>query len=87
MSTATPAAMGIDRSRAHAAAAIAVTVRVTKSSELNAPKTGARSTPARLAMKLETIQAMATTPLALTPSSWTRRRLSTAARICSPRLV
>ncbi len=38
-------------------------------------------------MKLETIQATATTPLALTPSSWTRRRLSTAARICSPRLV
>ncbi len=38
-------------------------------------------------MKLETTQAMATTPLAFTPSSWTSRRLSTAPRICSPRGV
>ncbi len=38
-------------------------------------------------MKLDTIHATATTPLPLTPSSWTRRRLSTAARICRPRLV
>ena len=47
MSTATPAAMGSDRSIAHAAAAMAVTVRVTNSFELNAPYTGANSTPAR----------------------------------------
>ena len=38
-------------------------------------------------MKLDTTHATATTPSALTPSSCTRRRLSTAARICSPRLV
>ncbi len=38
-------------------------------------------------MKLDTIQATATTPLPLTPSSCTSRRLSTAARICRPRLV
>ena len=87
MSTATPAAIGSDRSNAQAAAAMAVTVRVTNSSELKLPNCGARITPARLAMKLEMIQASATTPLALTPSSWTSRRLSTAPRICRPRLV
>jgi hypothetical protein len=87
MSTATPAAIGSERSIAHAAAAMAVTVRVTNSSELKAPYTGASSTPARAAMKLEMIHATATTPLALMPSSWTSRRLSTAPRICSPRLV
>ena len=38
-------------------------------------------------MKLEMIQANATTPLALMPSSCTSRRLSTAPRICRPRLV
>ena len=38
-------------------------------------------------MKLETIQATATTPFPLTPSSCTSRRLSTAARIWRPRLV
>ena len=37
MRTATPAAMGSERSIAHAAAAIAVTVRVTNSSELKNP--------------------------------------------------
>ena len=37
MRTATPAAMGSERSIAHAAAAMAVTVRVTNSSELKAP--------------------------------------------------
>ena len=37
ISTATPAAMGRERNIAHAAAAIAVTVRVTNSSELNEP--------------------------------------------------
>ena len=37
MRTATPAAMGNERSMAHAAAAMAVTVRVTNSSELKAP--------------------------------------------------
>ena len=35
-------------------------------------------------MRLETAQATATTRPALTPSSWTRRRLSTAPRICRP---
>ena len=87
ISTATPAAIGIDRSSAHAAAAIAVTVRVAKLSAVNAPNTGASSTPARPAMKLEMTQATSTTPLAFTPSSWTSRRLSTAPRICRPRLV
>ena len=38
-------------------------------------------------MKLETAQATATTPPEFTPSSCTRRRLSTAPRICRPRLV
>ena len=47
----------------------------------------AKSTPASPAIKLEMTQANATTPSAFTPSSWTRRRLSTAPRICSPRLV
>ena len=37
MSTATPAAMGSERSMAQAAAAMAVTVRVTNSSELKFP--------------------------------------------------
>ncbi len=48
---------------------------------------GARRTPASPASRLEMAQAMLTTPPALIPSSWTRRRLSTAPRICSPRLV
>ena len=48
---------------------------------------GARSTPASPAMKLETAQAMAITRPEFTPSSWTSRRLSTAPRICRPRLV
>ena len=38
-------------------------------------------------MKLETIQATDTTPMPFTPSSCTSLRLSTAARICSPRAV
>ena len=48
---------------------------------------GASRTPASPAMKLEMAQAVATTRPELTPSSWTSRRLSTAPRIWSPRLV
>jgi hypothetical protein len=48
---------------------------------------GASKTPAKPAIRLEMAQAEATTRPALTPSSWTRRRLSTAPRICRPRLV
>ncbi len=48
---------------------------------------GASSTPASPAMKPEIIQAVATTRPALTPSSSMSRRLSTAPRICKPRLV
>ncbi len=72
---------------AQAAPAMATTVSVAKLSEVKAPKTGAISTPASDAIRLETIQATHTTPLAFTPSSCTSRRLSTAPRICKPRLV
>ena len=48
---------------------------------------GASSTPASPAMTPEIIQAVATTRPALTPSSSISRRLSTAPRICRPRLV
>ncbi len=48
---------------------------------------GARSTPASPAMTPEIIQATPTTRPAFTPSSSISRRLSTAPRICKPRLV
>ena len=87
MRTATPVAIGMERSSPHAAAAMAATIRVAYVSDWKLPNVGASRTPARPAMKLEMAQATATTPPELTPSSWTSRRLSTAPRICKPRLV
>ncbi len=84
MSTAATAATAMDRKAAHAAAAIAATMSVRNGWACTCPKLGASKTPARPATKLEITHATATTPPALTPSSCTSRRLSTAPRICSP---
>ena len=81
------AAMGMDRNEAQAAAANAATMSVAYGKNESWLLRGARMTPASPAMKLEMAQAVATTLPEFTPSSCTRRRLSTAPRIWRPRLV
>ncbi len=73
-------------SRANAAAAIAATSRIVKLLADSCVKSGAISTPARPANKLESIQENTLTRSELMPASAVMRGLSTTARIRRPML-
>ena len=73
-------------SRANAAAAIAATSRIVKLFADSWAKSGAISTPARPANKLESIHENALTRSELMPANAVMRGLSTTARIRSPML-
>ena len=79
-------AIGMLVSRANAAAAIAATSRIVKFVAASCAKSGAISTPARPAKKLDSIHENALTRSALMPASAVIRGLSTTARICRPML-
>ncbi len=76
--------MGMLVRRANAAAAIAETSSVVKSSMLSTDEYGASRTPASPAIVLESIQAAELARSAFTPASSVSRGLSTTARICRP---
>ena len=67
-----------------AAAAMAATSRSVKFSACRSANSGASSTPARPARKLERTQMATPTSSELTPASWTMRGLSAIARIRRP---
>ena len=72
------------RSRPKAAAAIAATIRVVKLFDATCANSGASSTPARPANRLDSIHENVLTRSALIPASSVMRGLSTTARICRP---
>jgi len=72
--------------RANAAAAIAATSRIVKYVAASCAYSGAISTPARPANRLDSIHENALTRSALMPISAVMRGLSTTARIRSPML-
>ena len=78
-------ALGMLTSPAKTVAASAATRRVKKSLADICANSGAMSTPARLATRLDSIHETIETRSPLMPCSCTRRGLSTTARICSPR--